>query len=175
VRYQAHMPARPRAPGAAAVRWLLWSAGAMALWLALTVSTQLDQLMAGVAASALAGALVEAVRAQAGLALEASAFPWRAAPRQALRVVLDAGLLGVALWRALVRREPVEGQLQIAPLPIPRRGPREAAIGSGSVYLGSLAPNTFVVGVDPEHQLVVYHQLVVRARDAPPGVRSPRP
>ena len=109
-------------------------------------------------AAATAGTLASALVFSSGApALRPSARLVRAAATQLARVPADLGLLGLALGRALTRRRP--GRFHGAALELavdPDANARRAAIE----LLGSLAPNTIVLGVDEEHVLV--HQLLGR-------------
>lgn len=82
-------------------------------------------------------------------------------PRQLARVPLDLWLLVRELGRALVGRHP-DGRFH-AVLFEARAGAGENARRAAIELLGSLAPNTIVLGVDDEQ--VVVHQLTARASE----------
>ena len=132
------------------VRWLVWSAAALALWIVLTVAFTGQQLVAGAVVALIAGGLAEAVRHQARLHFAWGAFPLGALPRQLALIVVDSARLAVATVRTLDDHA------------------RAAALHAGAIYLGSLSPNTFVIGIDPDEELVLFHQLVPTG-GAPPG------
>jgi multisubunit Na+/H+ antiporter MnhE subunit len=150
------------------VRWLVWSAAALALWIVLTVAFTGQQLVAGAIVALLAGGLAEAVRHQARLRFAWRAFPLGALPRQLGLIVVDSARLAGVLWRVLVRRRPVRGRLAVATVRTLDDDARAAALHAGAIYLGSLSPNTFVIGIDPDEELVLFHQLVPTG-GAPPG------
>lgn len=82
-------------------------------------------------------------------------------PKQLARVPLDVLLLIRELGRALAGRHPT-GRFHELPFEggsDPRENARRAAVE----MLGSLAPNTIVLGVDDEK--IVVHQLAAHARD----------
>lgn len=79
--------------------------------------------------------------------------------RVILKIPIDIGLL---CWEALVQvvaPRPARGLFRAAPF----KATKETAADSGrralSEWMGSLSPNTIVVGVDAERRLVLVHQL----------------
>jgi hypothetical protein len=82
-------------------------------------------------------------------------------PRQLARVPVDLWLLARELGRALLGRHPA-GRFHAVPFEA-GSGPRENARRAATELLGSLAPNTIVLGVDDEQ--VVVHQLAARAAE----------
>jgi multisubunit Na+/H+ antiporter MnhE subunit len=138
--------------------WLLAWLAAAAMWMVLTDSVRVAELVAGAGVAALAATAFETVRRQrvAGQSMR---------PRLSLRI-----------WRVIVRAFPDVLRLTRAAFaqalnPQPVRG-RTVAIQFGyvdddddrarravAVGLGSVAPNTIVVGVDPESGLLLAHQL----------------
>jgi multisubunit Na+/H+ antiporter MnhE subunit len=122
----------------------------------------------GLAAAAAALAAVIATRlvfasglAEMRLAGGVSAALARALVRQLARVPADLWLLALALARALAgRRRPGRFHELALELPVSERANgRRAAIE----LLGSLAPNTIVLGVDERR--VVVHQLLARHQE----------
>jgi hypothetical protein len=134
--------------------------GSFYLLLIDTVST--PELYAGLAAVLLAAAAFEASR-EIGIA-EATLSPkwllrsWRVLVRVPLHIVL---VTRVALAQLIAPRA-TRGRFRTttfragddSPHNVGRRGVTEA--------LGSMAPNTIVVGVDPDKDLMLVHQLYVQ-------------
>ena len=133
----------------------------MSFWVILDDSIALDELLAGAGAAALAAPLAELVSYQA-----ATRFRMRVewlAPALSLpgQVVRDTATVFAALWRRLVHGEqPPSGFREI-----PARFGDASAEGVTRrvLLLGgrSVAPNTLVLGLDNERNVMVVHQLVV--------------
>jgi multisubunit Na+/H+ antiporter MnhE subunit len=139
--------------------WVLAWVASAALWLALTDSLRVEELLAGVVVAALAATGVEVVRRQRvatqalrpGLAMRA--------PIVLLRAVPDIGRLVRAAFAQLIRREPVRGRTVAMPFGHTDDEPDERARRAIAVGFGSIAPNTIVIGVDPEGGRLLVHQL----------------
>ncbi|MGN6372250.1 MAG: hypothetical protein ACTHM1_04580 [Solirubrobacteraceae bacterium] len=130
-----------------------------AFWMLLVDTSSIAEYSAG-AAAALLGALACALVSHEDVASlrEHRAF-LLGLPRQLARVPVDMWLLVRELGRALVGRHP-GGRFHTLPFEgggSARDNGRRAAIE----LLGSLAPNTIVLGVDDER--IVLHQLSARA------------
>ncbi len=131
-----------------------------AFYLLLIDITDLPELYAGAGAAILAAAGFEAGREQ-GFA-EMSSTPrlllraWRAfarIPPDVLRVCL-------AIFQQLVHRRAERGTLRAVPFDFGSPdSPRDAGRRALAEALGSLAPNTIVVGIDPDRNLILAHQL----------------
>jgi hypothetical protein len=81
--------------------------------------------------------------------------------RLPLQVLLDTGIVFAALWRRLVHgEEPPSGFREL-----PARFGDDSDEGATrrALYMGgrSVAPNTFVLGLDKDRDVMVVHQLVV--------------
>jgi hypothetical protein len=151
-----------------AVRWI----SLFALWLVLADSRKGSELLAGAAVAAL-GATVSGSITRPGRRPLAGAWALTRLPpgrllRPLLRVVPDTALVIGALWRRLVRREDPRG----ATREVPRASDpalRSAAGRFATEVWGSLAPNRYVIGVDEERQVVVFHELVHTEEPLEPG------
>jgi hypothetical protein len=81
-------------------------------------------------------------------------------------VVSDCWLLTVALWRQLRQREDNVGAFRgIAFDAGPDDDPRAAARRAAYTTLISLTPNTYVIGIDREHNNMLVHELVAGPRE----------
>jgi hypothetical protein len=143
--------------------WLRWALFA-ALWLALTDTRVLPELLTGAVAAAI-GATLSGLVTRVGRprTVRNSLALIRLGPRRLalplLRLVLDTGLVTAALWRRLARRERVRGSFRVAPRP--REEPLRTAAGRAVLEAwGSLPPNRYVVGIDDEQGIVLVHELV---------------
>jgi multisubunit Na+/H+ antiporter MnhE subunit len=157
---------RPRHPGAVRA-WLIWWALLAALWLALVDTVVVPELVAGAVAAAVAATGAVIVRSQRRLLLRPRLAWIRYAGGPLRRTLTDL----VPLARALRRR----GGGAIVEVPYGAVGddPGAAAHRVFTQALGSLAPNTLVVGVDRERRVLLVHQLV--PTDDPAAEAKPLP
>lgn len=143
--------------------WLVAFVFAYALWLVHDDSAKLPELLAGVAVAAMAATGTELVRRQrvAQVAIRASFL------RHAWRLVPAAARDSVALTRLafaqLLRPEPERGRT--VALPFAHGGEDATGYGRRAVAqaLGSFAPGTVVIGVDPDAGRLIAHQLGSRS------------
>lgn len=146
--------------------WMVWWILLMSFWIILDDSIELDELLAGAGAAALGALLAEFASYQA-----ASRFRMRIewlVPALSLpgQLARDTVLVFAVLWRRLAHGEE------------PRSGFREERVRFGAntaegktrraLLVGgrSVAPNTFVLGIDSERDVMVIHQLVVSEGEA---------
>jgi multisubunit Na+/H+ antiporter MnhE subunit len=144
--------------------WLLaWLASA-ALWLLLTDSVRVEEIFAGIVVATLAATGFELVRRQR---IADQALRPELAVR-AYRVVLKAFPDILRLTRAafaqLVQRRPARGRVIAMPFGHTAEDRDETALRAVAVGLGSIAPNTVVIGVDPESGALLVHQLEPTAK-----------
>lgn len=154
------MPLRSRiAPLARSVAawWLAW-AFAAALYLLLIDITDLPELIVGGVAAALAATGSELARQQRVVG-ETIRLRWLLGLyRPLLKVPVDIALVSFAALAALVgRRSP--GQFRAVRFSPGADEQRESGRHALTEALGSFAPNTIVVGIDPDRQLLLAHQL----------------
>jgi multisubunit Na+/H+ antiporter MnhE subunit len=142
--------------------WLVWWVLMMSFWVMIDDSVNTDELLAGAGAAALAAFLAEVVSYQA-----ASRFRMRIdwvvpALRLPGQVARDMVTVYAALWRRLARGE----QPPSAFLEIPARFGDDTPEGVTRRVLliggQSVAPNTFVLGMDSDLDVMVVHRLVAR-------------
>jgi multisubunit Na+/H+ antiporter MnhE subunit len=137
---------------------LLVLALVMAVWLLLVDTASLAELLAGGAATLLAGIATALVDAEHLARLRLQARLLLALPVQLASVPLDLWLLARELGKALTSGHRSGSFYELAfdggtgPLDNGRRAAVE--------LLGSLSPNTIVLGVD--ERAVIVHQLVAR-------------
>ena len=140
-------------PPGAALAWVGWWVVSAALWLLLVDTTHVPELIVGAGVAALAASAALVVRQQRRLVLRPRA-------RWLLR-----------MWRALVAY-PRDMWLLLAALPRRQRGrfvalaaeppeddPRGAAKRVLMQTAASFSPNTYVIGTDLDHDVVLVHQL----------------
>jgi hypothetical protein len=143
-------------------RAFAWSAGwvvAGAVYLLLIDTTELPELIVGAGAAMLAATGLELAREQA-IVGESIRLRWLARLyRPLLTIPKDIGTVSLLALRAVIRRPPAQGTFRVLPF-----GPgTDERLRSGRVALaeaiGSVAPNTMVVGIDERRGLILAHQL----------------
>ena len=134
----------------------------MSFWVVIDDSINTDELLAGAGAAVLAALLVELVSYQAATRFRMRIewlVPALSLPGQ---VVRDTVIVYRALWRRLVRGE----QPPSAFLEVPARFGDDTPEGvtRRTLLVGgtSVAPNTFVLGLDQDRDVMVVHRLVAR-------------
>ncbi len=132
------------------------------LYLLLIDTLDLPELIVGVAAVLLAVLGLELAREQ-GLVREGLRAGWlRHALRPAGSVPRDVVLLSVAAVRAVIRPREEGGAFRV----VRWCSENGEALGRGKMALaeslGSFAPNTIIVGIDADRELLLAHQLVRR-------------
>jgi multisubunit Na+/H+ antiporter MnhE subunit len=152
--------------------WVVWWVLLMSFWVVLDNSIASDELLAGAGAAALGAFLAEFALHQAATRFRMRIgwlVPALSLPGQ---VASDTAIVFAALWRQLVRGEQ------------PPSGFRQVPVACGSstaegetrrvLLVGgkSVAPNSFVLGLDAEREVMVIHQLVVNQGEPVPGAEA---
>ena len=143
------------------VAWLVWWVLLMSFWVVVDDSIARDELLAGAGAAALGAFLAELVSYQAATRFRMRAEWLTPALRLPLQVVLDTGIVFGALWRRLARgEEPSSGFRE---LPARFGDDTDEGVTRRMLSVGgrSVAPNTFVLGIDRDRDVMIVHQLVV--------------
>ena len=120
----------------------------------------------GRAAAAIGAFLAELAGHQAAIRLRVRAAWLVPAVRLPAEVARDTVIVFAALWRRLARgEEPSSGFRE---LPVRYGGDTAAAVTRRALLVGgrSLAPNSFVVGIDAGRDVMLIHQLVVNQGEA---------
>jgi multisubunit Na+/H+ antiporter MnhE subunit len=163
--YSSTLPPAPR-PLGQVVFWVVWWIILTGLWIPLAFDVMVPELVAGMVAAAAGATLATAVRAQ-------RLISFRPRLRWALRlwrlpsqVVLDTGILIAVLWRRLVMRQPVSGSFRAIPFRAVAENPEADARRALAATIGSIAPNTYVVDIDEDSELILVHQLVSKPGDS---------
>jgi multisubunit Na+/H+ antiporter MnhE subunit len=165
---------KPRDPSAASARpswllrtgrrarsWLVWWVILMAFWVIVDYSILRAELLAGAAAAALGAFVAEAACWQAGVRFRMRARWLLPALRLPGEVVRDTLIVFGALARRLFRGEqPDSGWRE---LPVRYGDDSPAGVTRRVLLVGgrSVAPNTFVAGIDKRREVMIVHQLVV--------------
>jgi len=145
----------------------------MTLWVWVDDSIALAELLVGAAVAGLAAFFVELVSHQSATRFRACIewfAPLASVPKE---LVKDTLLALKVLWHRLAHGEQPNSGFRVVPAEYGDDSPegmtRRALLTAGR----SITPNTFVVGLDPDTNLMVVHQLVIN-RGAPldPSVRT---
>jgi hypothetical protein len=148
--------------------WSMWWAGLFALYLLLVFNLQTAELVAGGVCAAVGATAAELVRSRGRLRFKPGVGWVRALPGLAGEVALDTLRMVPLVWRA-IRGQPIHGRLRCIAFPAASlRGPEGATRRALEKFLGSVAPNSYVVGFDQDHDVVLVHQLV--PTEEPPRV-----
>jgi len=139
--------------------WLTWWVLLMAFWVILDDSVATDDLLAGAGAAALGAFVAELAAHQTGTRFRMRAAWLVPALRLPGEVVRDTVIVMAALVRLARGQEPASGfrELLVRPGPDTAEGATRRALLIGG---RSLAPNTFVLGIDHDREVMVVHQLV---------------
>jgi multisubunit Na+/H+ antiporter MnhE subunit len=132
----------------------------MGLWVAVDDNIGLAELGGGAGAAALAALLTETALHQAGTPITVRVRWLAAAWRLPGQVLGDTVLVFRALGRQLIRGETPDSGFRERPV---RAGGDSSADVTRRVLLvgaNSLAPNTVVLGIDEERDVMIVHQLV---------------
>ena len=144
--------------------WLVWWVLMMSFWVMIDDSVETDELLAGAGAAALAAVFAELVTYQAATRFRTRTGWLGPALRLPGQVVGDTIIVYRALWRRLAHGE----QPPSAFLELPARFGDDTPEGvtRRTLLIGgtSLAPNTFVLGLDRERDVMVVHRLVAGSR-----------
>jgi multisubunit Na+/H+ antiporter MnhE subunit len=140
--------------------WVAWWIVFFTFYMLLVGVWVAEELIAAALAGAISATVAEVVRVQ-------DIRQFRPRLRWILRVyrlppsiLADCGVVFRALWRHLVRREEINGAFRAFRIPLAGEGGRAAARRALLNAAISITPNTYVVGIDEESEVVLVHQLV---------------
>ncbi|HEY6495465.1 MAG TPA: Na+/H+ antiporter subunit E [Trebonia sp.] len=141
--------------------WLTWWILLMALWVALDDSLEPDELLVGAGVGAVVALAVEMISNQAEIALRIK-LAWLpralALPGQ---VAAQTVLVFAALARTLfTKAPPPRGRFRELPVEYGDDTPLGETRRVLLTAARSLAPNEFVLGIDPERDVMITHELV---------------
>jgi hypothetical protein len=140
--------------------WVVTSVALAGVWLVVTDSPKLPELLTGAVVVAIAATASELVRAQRDNPLRPPARGLVRAWRPIVRAPRDLLLVAGAIARQVFERRQQRGRVRA--LPFGHGGEAPDALGRRALAegLGSFAPNTIVIGVDDERDVILVHQLV---------------
>jgi multisubunit Na+/H+ antiporter MnhE subunit len=139
--------------------WLTAWFACAALWLVLTDSVRVEELLAGALVAALAATVLEVVRRQR---IARQAFHprlWLGTWRVLGRIPPDVWRLTRAAFAQAAERRPVRGRMVALPFGHSAEEPDDRGVRGVASRLGSVSPNSIVAGVDVDSGLLLVHQL----------------
>jgi multisubunit Na+/H+ antiporter MnhE subunit len=139
--------------------WIAWYVPLVVLWLAFVGTLAAAEVVLGLVAAAVAATAAEVVRDQDLVRFRLEPRWLRGLGRLPCQVLRDSWLLAVVLWGQL-RGRPVRGVFRVVPFPAERDDARSAARRALVTGVVSLAPNTYVVGIEGDEGMMLVHQLV---------------
>jgi multisubunit Na+/H+ antiporter MnhE subunit len=140
--------------------WLVWWVLLMSFWVVLDDSIELDELLAGAGAAALGATLAELVSHQSGLRFRIR-IEWVApALRLPAEVARDTWIVFAALWRRLARGVDPGSGFRAVPVHAAGDSDEDRTRRVLLVWQRSVAPNSFALGLDPDRNVMIVHQLV---------------
>jgi hypothetical protein len=138
----------------------VWWLALFGVWLLLVPQRSVAEIVAGAVVAALATLLAEAAQ-DIGLIHLRPRLHWlRELPRLPISVLRDCGKLAGALERQVFGGRPVVGRFRRVRFESGGDEPHEAARRALETFRVSLPPNSYVVGIDPEANLMLIHELV---------------
>jgi multisubunit Na+/H+ antiporter MnhE subunit len=140
----------------------------MAFWVWVDDTLGLAELLAGAGAAALGAFAAELVQHQSATHFRMR-IDWAVpALRLPIRLARDLALVLAALWRKVVAGEDPPSGFRLIPVAPGDDAPEGVTRRMLIVGGNSFTPNTFVLGIDRERQVMVVHDLVL-----PPRMRRP--
>jgi hypothetical protein len=142
-----------------AVGWSVAWVFSAALYLLLIDTRQLPELLVGAGAATLAATGAELAREQ-GIVGEGLRLRWLVrAYRPFLRAPADIFTVSLAALRQLLHPHRTVGAFRAVPFRCIEDEQLESGRHALAESLGSFAPNTIIVGVDREREMILGHQL----------------
>jgi multisubunit Na+/H+ antiporter MnhE subunit len=146
--------------------WFVWWIPLTCLWIPLAFEVAVPELITGAVAAAAGATLATAVRAQRLISFRPRLRWALGLWRLPLQFALDTGLLVAVLGRRLVMRQPVSGSFRAIPFRAVGENPEANARRAIAMTVGSFAPNTYVIDIDQDYELILVHQLVPKSADS---------
>lgn len=139
--------------------WVGWALSG-ALYLLLIDITSLPELIVGAGAALLAATGFELARERETVGGLTTRLRWVGTlHRPLLKVPKDVAVVCALAFRQLVAPRPSNGLFRVVAFRCRDDEPVETGRRALAEWFGSFAPNTIIVGVDAERELILGHQL----------------
>ncbi len=159
-------PSRRRPISGRLAAWSQAWVFAAALYLLLIDITDLPELIVGAGAAAIAATGFELAREQCTVGGLRARLRWLGRVHRALfSVPSDIATLSLLAVRQLIRPRAVNGVFRAVPFQCGDHERLETGRRALAESLGSFSPNTIIIGVDAERELLLGHQLRRRGGD----------
>lgn len=136
--------------------WVGWWIALFWLWLLISGDWNRIEIIAAACAATIAASIAEVARSRAAveprIPLRWVARVWTV-PHQ---IVVDFWIITAALLGSIARRRVVRGVLRAHSFPT-GEGP---GVRAWAVWAANFSPNAYVIDVDEERELVLFHDLV---------------
>jgi multisubunit Na+/H+ antiporter MnhE subunit len=162
-----------------AVYLLIWWVVLYGVWFLLVDSLAHPEVAVGPFAALLAAFVALGIRRVGAVRYRFRGRWLKALLRVPAGVLRDTAMLAVALWRRLVLRERPRSAFRVVAFEDSGTGDaaESAAWRAYCTVVTSLTPNTYVVGIDGDHGVILVHQLApddpVRLRRSVTGAAAP--
>ncbi|HUA48389.1 MAG TPA: hypothetical protein VMA77_24335 [Solirubrobacteraceae bacterium] len=131
-----------------------------AIYLLLADSVQTPELITGAVAAVLAAALATLLGNFRSVDVRVRPSMLRYAYRPFIALVTDSGRAVWALVQLLVLRRPVRGRFRVARYTATGDRDEAAARRVLTEWAGSLGANRYVIGIDPEREQLIVHEMI---------------
>jgi multisubunit Na+/H+ antiporter MnhE subunit len=143
-----------------AVLWLTWWVAFFFSYMLLVGVWVAEELVAAAVMAAVSATVAEIVRVQDARRFRPRLRWFLRAYRLPPSILADCGVVFQALWGQLVKHEEIDGAFRAFKFPVAGEGGRASARRALLNAAISITPNTYVVGIDEDNELVLVHQLV---------------
>ncbi len=140
------------------------------LYLVLAAKVSLTEVIAGLCVAAVVISFFIWIRAKARLRFRVKrGWPWFLLKRIGLKPVTDCGWVFLALWRFVINRKPIKGQLLSSPFEPGGEDHESASRRALVLAIVSITPNTLSIMIDQKKSVLVLHQLVDTGKEPGQG------
>jgi multisubunit Na+/H+ antiporter MnhE subunit len=143
-----------------ALLWLTWWIAFFFTYMLLAGVWVAEELAAASVFAAVSATVAEVVRVQDARRFRPKLKWFLRAYRLPGSILSDCGVVFQALWRHLVKHEEIDGAFRAFRIPLAGKGGRASARRALLNAAISITPNTYVVGIDEDNEMVLVHQLV---------------
>jgi len=140
----------------ALARWAVF----FALYVLLADTLETPELITGLVAAGLATASVMVLERSRSVEARMRTPMLRFAYRPFVGLVTDSGRATWALLSLILLRRPVRGRFRVERYTATGDGVDDVARRILTEWAGSVAPNRYVIGIDPEREQLIVHELL---------------